>query len=126
MRHWISFPFIFLPLIPVVFLDFVLEIYHRICFPLYGLPYIKRENYMVFDRFRLTYITMPDKIFCMYCSYVNGFLEYAVAVAGETEKYWCGIKHKSFPGFVEPRHQKDFAQYGNVEDFKRKYMSRVS
>lgn len=84
---------------------------------------IKRKNYIVFDRQRLAYLNPFEKAYCFYCGYVNGFLAYAVAIAGATESYWCAIKHKSFPGFVEEQHQKDFLEYGDAATFKKLYRS---
>ena len=110
-QHFASAPFIWAVLIPVIFLDAVLELYHRVCFPLYGLELVSRENYIKIDRHKLEQLSYPDKIGCMYCGYVNGFLAYAVKVASETEKYWCGIKHQKTEGFFEPEHHKEFLEY---------------
>lgn len=59
----------------------------------------------------------------MYCGYANGFINYAKEVIGQTEKYWCGIQHQSTPEFIVPEHHKtmSFSEYGNEEDFKKKY-----
>jgi hypothetical protein len=54
----------------------------------------------------------------MYCGYANGLLHYASAIAGETEKYFCGIKHQSDPNFIEPPHHKNFVKYGDEEAFR--------
>jgi hypothetical protein len=112
-------PFIFGMFIPFVFLDICLEIYHRICFPVYGIPLVRRNKYIRIDRHKLSYLTGTEKVFCAYCGYANGLLQYAVAVAGETEKYWCGIKHKKSEGFVEPAHHKDFLPYGDKTALNR-------
>lgn len=53
----------------------------------------------------------------MYCGYMNGFLHYAVAIAGTTEKYWCGIKHKSTEDFKAPPHHESFMEYGDEEAY---------
>lgn len=124
IKHIISIPFIYLPCIPLIVLDLCIELYHQVGFRLYGIPRIKRSNYIVFDRAQLSYVKGIDKLHCTYCAYANGFLEYAVAIAGATEAYWCGIKHNNFDGYVEPRHHKDFAQYGDEEDFKKKYIEK--
>lgn len=117
----IVFPFVWFPLVPIIILDIAIEIYHRICFPLCGIPYVKRENYIVFDRFKLSYITMPEKISCLYCSYANGFFHYATKISLETEKYWCGIKHKNFPGYVELVDHKGFVEYGDERAYHDRY-----
>lgn len=118
-RQLLSAPFIYSVLFPVLLLDLILEIYHRICFPLYGMPYVKRSDYIRFDRWKLPYLNILEKINCAYCEYVNGFFAFAVAVAGHTEIYWCGIKHKSGGGFQEPKHQEDFLPYGDKEAFQK-------
>ena len=42
-------------------------------------------------------------------------------ITAETEKYWCGIMHKKYKGFVQPAHHKDFLKYGDEKAFKEKY-----
>lgn len=114
-------PFIWLPLFPIILTDIILEIYHRVCFPLCGIPYVKRSNYIVFDRAQLSYITTIEKLSCLYCSYANGFLHYATAIGLETEKYWCGIKHKNFPGYVELVDHKGYIEYGDKKAYHDRY-----
>lgn len=109
-------------IVPVVFSDIMLEIYHRICFPLYGLPYIKRRNYIrVIDRAKLPYLTWLERLSCAYCGYVNGWLHYASAVAGETEKYWCAIAHLESRGYKPAPHEDTFIPYGDEEAFNKHY-----
>lgn len=91
------------------------EMYHRICFPLYGLPYVKRSEYIVIDRHKLQYLNWFQKIACVYCGYVNGIFRYASAIAGQTERYWCGIIHSR--GTKQP-HQKNFLPYGDEKAYK--------
>lgn len=117
-RHLISASFIYSMTIPFVIFDVWLEIYHRICFPCYGLPYVKRKNYIRIDRQKLKYLNILDKLNCMYCGYTNGLINYARIIAGETEKYWCGIKHKPCGGFQEPGHHKDYLEYGDEDAFR--------
>jgi hypothetical protein len=64
-----------------------------------------------------------DKLNCMYCGYANGLMAYGVRIAGDTERYWCGIKHDTpqRPGFKEPAHHKDFVKYGDEKAFTKKY-----
>lgn len=112
-QHLLSMPFIWMMIVPLVLLDIFLEIYHSICFPLYGLPYVPRKNYVRLDRHKLRYLPWYDKINCAYCGYANGLIHYAQVIAGETERYWCAIKHQQRTGFVEPSHHKEFIPYGD-------------
>jgi hypothetical protein len=121
LRHAATFPFIWIVLFPMAIMDVVLEIYHRICFPLYGIPILRRKEYIRLDRHRLEYLSFFDKINCTYCAYANGLASYFVAIAGETEKYWCGIKHEPSKTYVEPAHHKNFAKYGDKKEYEAKY-----
>ncbi|MDF1682622.1 MAG: hypothetical protein P1U46_02605 [Patescibacteria group bacterium] len=85
-------PFIYTMFIPVMFLDIFLFIYQQTAIRLYGIPLTRRRDYITYDRKHLDYLNFIQKFNCLYCSYVNGFLSYAVEVAGRTEKYWCPIK----------------------------------
>lgn len=123
-RHFISVPFIWLPLLALLLLDLMVSVYHLICFPLYGLEKVKRSAYIqVMDRPRLQYLNGFEKLGCMYCGYANGFLLYAKEIAGRTEKYWCGIMHQDKPGFKAHPDQieQKFAKFGDAKDFKNKY-----
>jgi hypothetical protein len=124
LRHLISIPFVWGTIMPLLILDISLEIYHRVCFPLYGLHLIKRRNYIRIDRHKLKYLNWFEKINCAYCGYANGLVHYAMIIAGETEKYWCGIKHKKYGKFVEPAHHKNFLDYGDEIVYKRIFEKR--
>jgi len=108
-------------IIPMVIFDLFLEVYHRICFRLYGIPIVNRQLYMRLDRQKLSYLKLYDKVNCAYCGYANGLMHYGTKIAGDTEKYWCGIKHEPTKEFIELPHQKDFLKYGDEKAFKEKY-----
>jgi hypothetical protein len=122
LRHYISGPFIWAMIVPVVFADICVEIYHRVCFPLYGMPYVIRSHYIrIADREKLPYLKWYEKIFCAYCGYVNGWLHYASVIAGRTENYWCPIKHLQERGYVPTAHELSFAEYGDGAALRRRY-----
>lgn len=110
-RHFASAPFIYAVLIPIVFLDVTVEVYHRTCFPLYGLSVVDRSQYVRIDRHKLQRLSVVQKIHCAYCGYVNGVLAYIVRIAADTERYWCAIQHQQGGGYVAPSHHADFEQY---------------
>lgn len=122
-RHLVSMPIIYLPLPFIMVMDVVLEIYHRICFPLYGISYVPRSRYIrVWDRFRLPYITIWDKIGCAYCGYANGWINYARKVASETEAYWCGIRHRTDAEYIATEHEDGFVPYGDEVGYRERYL----
>ena len=118
LRHWLAGPFIWMMVVPFFILDIFLEVYHHICLPLYGLPLVKRSQYIIYDRQKLSYLPWYDKIFCSYCAYANGLLLYAAAIASETEKYWCGIKHHRARIKALRDEEKGYLPYGDKKAFE--------
>ncbi|XLQ19608.1 MAG: hypothetical protein ACKUBY_03380 [Candidatus Moraniibacteriota bacterium] len=125
INNIISIPFIVLLIIPFVFLDLCVEIYHRICFPLYGIKIVNRSKYIILDRYKLDYLTGVQKSNCAYCEYINGLLKYVTEIGARTEKYWCAIKHSKKDG-VYPDHHKDFLEYGDVTTFSKEYKQELT
>lgn len=118
VKHFLSMPFIYMMIIPTVILDVFLEGYHHICFRLYGLRLVDRSQYIRIDRQKLQYLNLLEKAHCMYCGYVNGLYHYALTVASETEKYWCGIRHEAKGNFKETAQQKEFLPYNDSAAFE--------
>lgn len=117
LKHILSAPLIWSCIIPVILLDVTVSIYHWVCFPLYGIPKIKRQDYIVFDRQYLNYLNMVEKINCAYCSYVNGLFAYLQEIAARTEQFWCPIKHARRIKSLHSRYQK-FISYGSAEKYR--------
>jgi len=89
----VTAPFIYAVIIPFVLLDLFVSVYQTVCFPVYGIPKARRRDYIAIDRNKLRYLNAIEGLNCMYCSYGNGVLAYAVEIAGRTEQHWCPIKH---------------------------------
>jgi len=121
LKHWLSMPFIWLMFFPVLGMDISLEIYHRICFPLYNIPYVKRSEYIRVDRYKLKYLSLFQKLSCAYCGYANGVFAYVSEIGARTEEYWCGVQHAKERKFVEPKHHENFLPYGDEEAFNTEY-----
>ena len=119
-REILSIPFIYGFIIPAIILDIWIFIYQNTAIRLYGIPLVKRSDYISWDRKQLEYLNWLEKINCLYCSYVNWLLSYATEVAWRTEKYWCPIKHARR---LETNHnwQKYFADYGDADWFREVY-----
>ena len=111
-------PVIYSGIIPLVLLDLFLLIYQWICFPLYGIPRVRRADYLVFDRTDLPYLNLVEKINCAYCSYGNGLAAYFREVAARTEQYWCPIKHARHIHDAHGRYPR-FFEYGDAESYRK-------
>ncbi|WP_027177471.1 hypothetical protein [Maridesulfovibrio bastinii] len=113
----LTIPFIWLPLIPAFILDLGVCIYQAVCFPVYGIPKVKRSDYVVLDRHSLKYLNLIEKLNCCYCGYFNGLIAFVREVAGRTEQYWCPIRHARPVKSVHSRYRK-FFEYGDAESYK--------
>ena len=113
----VSSPMIWLCAIPIVLTDVVGTLYQAICFPIYGIPRVRRGDYLAFDRHRLTYLNFVEKINCEYCAYVNGILSYFTEIAARTEQHWCPIKHAGCAKCAHSRYKR-FLEFGDAEQYR--------
>jgi hypothetical protein len=115
-------PIIYAMVVPLAFLDLSMTIYQAICFTAYGVPKVRRGDYIIFDRHKLAYLNALQKFNCVYCSYGNGMIAYVQEIASRTEAYWCPIKHAQSTKSFMPRYAR-FSDYGSAEtyheDFER-------
>ncbi len=115
--HILTAPVIYAVFLPFLLLDIAVTVYQHICFRVYGIPLVRRSDYIVIDRQYLAYLNAIEKFNCMYCGYANGLIEYIREVTARTEKYWCPIKHaRRTP---DPHRLNDtFVDYGDAGSYK--------
>lgn len=118
--HLISSPLIYLMILPAIVFDVMLFFYQQVIFRIYKFQFIKRSDYIVFDRHYLAYLNPIEKINCLYCSYFNGLMHYAAEISAKTELYFCPIKHAKKVAYTH-RYYKDFLAYGDERDFQEKF-----
>ena len=112
----VTAPFIYAVIFPALLLDLFVTVFQALCFPAYGIPKVRRADYIVFDRRNLAYLNILEKLNCAYCSYVNGLFAYVREIGARTEKYWCPIKHVR--KLIAPHaHYADFVEYGDAEAY---------
>lgn len=117
LRNTLAAPFVYGLIVPLLLLDLMVGLYQATGFRLWGLPRVRRGDFLVLDRHRLAYLTGLQKLNCLYCGYANGVIAYAREVAARTEQYWCPIKHQSEPRAPHARYA-DFVDYGDAEAFQ--------
>ena len=113
----LSSPLIYACVLPFLLLDASVELYQLVCFRIYGIPRVRRKDYLVFDRGRLAYLNTIEKIGCIYCSYVNGLLAMITEIAARTEQYFCPIKHARRLLQTHSRYGK-FLPYGDAAAYR--------
>jgi hypothetical protein len=120
--RWTSYvttPVILSCIIPVALMDFWASAYQFICFPAYGIPKVRRRDYIILDRNKLRYLNTIERLNCAYCSYVNGTIAYVQEIAGRTEQHWCPIKHAVRLKTMHSRYQ-HFLDYGDAEKYRKR------
>ncbi len=119
LLHLLSSPIIYAMVIPAVVLDIILFVFQQVIFRIYKFELIKRSDYMHFDHRYLGYLNPIEKLNCLYCSYFNGLMLYASAVAGRTELFFCPIKHAK-KIVAQHKYYEVFLSYGDEEDYQKK------
>ncbi|MCP4389478.1 MAG: hypothetical protein GY802_14375, partial [Gammaproteobacteria bacterium] len=112
IQHILTAPIIYACIFPALFMDLVVSVYQAVCFRIYGIPIVKRADYIVIDRHSLQYLNPIEKINCIYCGYFNGLIAYVQEIAARTEQYWCPIKHARKMASIHSRYYK-FIEYGD-------------
>jgi hypothetical protein len=117
-QHVLTAPFIYALLPFMLLLDVFASLYHAVCFPLLGIPKVKRSDYLIFDRGHLAYLNLLEMVNCAYCSYGTGLLSYLTEIVARTEQYWCPIKHARRI-LAAHSHYHHFTEFGDAESFRR-------
>lgn len=115
----ITAPVIYAMIVPLLLLDLFVSVYQMVCFPVYGIPKVRRADYFVFDRHHLAYLNALEKLNCAYCSYANCLIAYVREIAARTEQYWCPIKHARRVIGAHARYAA-FDDYGDAEGYHKR------
>src|ERR1022692_3045584 len=113
----LSSPLIYACVLPFLLLDAAVAVYQAVCFPIYGIPKVRRKDYLVFDRGRLAYLNTIEKVGCVYCSYANGLLAMITEIAARTEQHFCPIKHAHTLKKTHSRYP-TFLPYGDARAYR--------
>ncbi|WP_122893737.1 hypothetical protein [Arcobacter peruensis] len=119
ISYLITMPFIAMMIIPAIIADIFASIYQAINFPVYKIPKVKRSKYIIIDRHHLSHLNFMEKVFCVFCGYVNGVIQYCAEIGSRTEEFWCPIKHKKKTGFKHARYD-NYIEYEDTEEYHQK------
>ena len=119
LLHLLASPLVYGMVIPAIFFDIILFIYQQVIFRIFKFKFIKRSDYIRFDRQYLGYLNSIEKLNCMYCAYFNGLMHYASAITSRTELYFCPIKHAKKVAYKHEYYDAFFV-YGDENDYQQK------
>ena len=114
----VTSPIIYSGIVPIVLLDLFATTYQAVCFKSYGLPKVERRRYFIYDRHRLPYLNLIERINCEYCAYFNGVIAYAREVAGRTEQHFCPIRNATQRPAAHDQY-KGFEAYGDASGYDK-------
>ena len=112
-------PVIYFMIVRALLPDLFITLYQGICFPIYGMPKVKRKDHIILDRHYLKYLNVIERFNCDYCSYFNGLASYISEIGAHTEQFWCPIKHASGKARPHSRYHQ-FADYGDAASYREK------
>jgi hypothetical protein len=112
----LTIPVIWGALVPAMLLDAAVCVYQFLCFPVYGIPRVRRSRHVVIDRHALGYLNWLEKLNCVYCGYFNGLMSFVREVAARTEQYWCPVRHAR-PVVPHSRYR-HFFEFGDAEGYR--------
>lgn len=114
----VTAPVIYSLIVPFVIVDVWVSLYQAVCFRAWGVTRVRRREFFSIDRHRLGYLNGLEKVNCVYCSYVNGVIEYVREIAACTEQYWCPIRDWKT---AKNRHHRyvHFAPYGDGAAYRK-------
>lgn len=116
LAYVLAAPFIYGMIIPLLILDASATLYQHACFRAWGIPRLRRLDYLVVDRHRLPYLNAFEKLNCVYCAYATQLMEYAREINARTEQFFCPIKHARRTLNPHRRTEK-FFEYGDAEAY---------
>lgn len=110
-REYLFSPVVYLFAIPLVLFHISIEIYHRLAFWGYKIPYVSMREFFIFDRHNIRHLSKIEKVNCVYCSYANGLMAYSKEIAARSERYWCPFKHKDKNPSQPHSHYENFIDF---------------
>jgi hypothetical protein len=115
-QNFLTAPFIYGMIFPLAFADLFVSIYQAVCFPVYGIVKVRREDYIIHDRQALSYLNWFERFHCTYCAYANGLISYIGEITARTEQYFCPIKHARKVLGTHGRYAQ-FLEFGEASDY---------
>jgi len=87
---------------------------------------IDSKPYFNFDRHRLKHLRFADKVWCEYCEWANGSLQWALAITNEIERRYCPIQNQCHPHCEKAKSWRDefLAYQHNPEEIDQYYRER--
>ncbi len=86
------------------------------------------KDYFKYDRHHIAHLGFIDKLWCEYCEWANGTLQWTLAITNEIEKRYCPIKNKDLPHCHKAKvWRENFLAFAHKpEDLKQYYKEKYT
>lgn len=87
---------------------------------------ISPKGFFNYDRHKLPHLSFVDKLWCEYCEWANGSLQWALAIVNEIERRYCPIQNQCHPHCEKAKRWRDefLAWDHNPEELRLFYEER--
>jgi hypothetical protein len=101
-------------------------IFSRLYFWLRNQKQLDIKDYYKYDRHQIAHLTLVDRIWCEYCEWANGTMQWTMAFANEVERRYCPIKNKDNPHCTTAKPWREkFLKYDHTpEDLEKYYLEQ--
>lgn len=74
-----------------------MQLFSRLYFWIRNQKQMDTRSFFNYDRHKISHLTLIDKIWCEYCEWANGTLQWTMAFTNEIERRYCPIQNKPNP-----------------------------
>ena len=87
---------------------------------------IDPKPYFNFDRHKIPNLRFADKVWCEYCEWANGALQWGLAITNEIERRYCPIQNQCQPHCEKAKNwRNEYLAYNHdLEDIDLYYTNR--
>jgi len=101
-----------------------LVVFNKLYFWIRRQENINPKPYFNYDRHRLAHLRFADKVWCNYCEWANGALQWALAITNEIERRYCPIQNQCHPHCEKAKKwRNEFLKYNHSPDEVSRYYS---
>lgn len=87
---------------------------------------VARAPYYNFDRHRIPHLSFTDKLWCEYCEWANGTLQWTLDITNEIERRYCPIKNRPCPHCEKAKDwREEFLEYEHGQADLEKYYTEI-
>jgi len=97
--------------------------FNRAYFWLRNQPRISAAPYFTLDRHKIAHLARTDKLWCEYCEWANGTLQWTLRITNEIERRYCPIKNgRTSETTADKPWRENFLAYDhNADDLEQYY-----